>query len=183
MSDDYPDQTASLSDAAFRTHTEGLCWTMRRETDGHIVSRDLRRFAETEDPDKAAAELVRRGYWEERSDGWQIVHHMEHQPESDVIRKRRENDAERQRRSRRKRAGVPPDDPKSAASDPAPVDASRPGPTRPDPGHADCHAVTDHRAIVHPEKAGAEFCERCGVELEGGRCPDPWHDDREAVGR
>ena len=103
LSDDFPDGTIRLSDSAFRTHIEGLCWAMRRETGGHLVRRDLRRFAETESPEEAASELVRLGHWVERSDGWQIVHHMEHQIEPDVIRKRRENDAERQRRYRRSR--------------------------------------------------------------------------------
>lgn len=110
LSDDFGDQCAALSDAAFRTHVEGLLWTMRRETGGQISARDLRRFAETHDPDVAAAELVAVGWWKPEPNGWRIAHHMEHQPEPDLIARRRELDAGRQRRHRRRKAGLDRDD-------------------------------------------------------------------------
>lgn len=109
LSDDFADQCADLTDAAFRTHVEGLAWTMRRETGGRITERDLRRFAECDNPETAAAELVRGGYWMPDPSGWRIVHHMEYQPEPDVIARRRAMDAARQRRKRRKAAGLDTD--------------------------------------------------------------------------
>jgi len=113
LSEDFPEDCArvGLSDAAVRTHLEGLVWAMRRENDGRLYTRDLGRLADTSDPMAAAAELVAVGFWTQLPDGWQIEHQMEHQPESDVIAARRELSAERQRRKRRKAAGLPDPDP------------------------------------------------------------------------
>lgn len=106
VSDDYPDQCADLSDAAYRTHTEGLCWCMRRETGGYLSRRDVRRMAESNQAEEAVQELLELGFWEVEGNGYRIKHHMEHQPEPEVIRKRREAAAERQRKNRLKKAGV-----------------------------------------------------------------------------
>lgn len=110
LSDDFHRECArvGLSDAAYRTHVEALGWAMERETGGRITFRDLRRFAETIDPRKAVAELVAADLWQDAEDGWVISHHMEHQPEPDVLAKRRENNAERQRQYRRRAAGLDP---------------------------------------------------------------------------
>ena len=105
-SDDFPDQCATLSDAAYRTHHEALSWAMRRETGGFISERDIRRFAESESASEAVKELLDREFWEPAAGGYRIIHHMEHQPEPDVIRKRRENTARRVRRFRRKQVGL-----------------------------------------------------------------------------
>lgn len=106
LSDDYHDQCASLSDAAYRTHTEALGWAMRRETGGFISERDIRRFAESESSTDAVKELLDRGFWEPAAGGYRIKHHMEHQPEPEVIAKRRENTARRVRRNRKRQAGL-----------------------------------------------------------------------------
>jgi hypothetical protein len=106
LDDTYGDDCAPLSDAAFRTHTEGLGWTMRRVTEGRITQRDLRRFAETKDPDTAVAELVETGWWEahQDGDGWTILHDMGCQRTKDQIEADRVANAERQRRWREARA-------------------------------------------------------------------------------
>ena len=108
LSDDYTDQCAQLSDAAFRTHTEGLVWVMRRETGGYLSRRDVLRLAESKHAEMAVTELVSVGWWTIENDGYRIVHHMEHQPEPDLIERRRELTAERVRKHRRKKAGLPP---------------------------------------------------------------------------
>lgn len=110
LSDDFADDCAraKLSDAAFRTHVEGLLWTMRRETAGVLDGFEVKRFAETADPALAVRELTDKGLWTSSADGHVISHHMEHQIEPEVITKRRANDAERQRRKRAKAAGLPP---------------------------------------------------------------------------
>jgi hypothetical protein len=115
VSDDFGDDCAraGLTDAAFRTHIEGLCWAMRRETGGRIDAIDVRRFAETERPSAAIQELVDAGFWTRTERGYLIVHHMQHQPEPDVIAKRREKSAERQRKKRRRDAGLTADTPAS----------------------------------------------------------------------
>jgi hypothetical protein len=109
LSDDFGDHCAGLSDAAFRTHVEALVWTMRRETGGYINARDVRRFGESVHVDMAVTELVNCGWWSIENDGYRVNHHMEHQPEPDVIAARRHLAAERQRRKRRKAAGVTED--------------------------------------------------------------------------
>lgn len=106
LSDSFGDEVAALSDAAFRTHVEGLLWTMRRETDGHLAERDVRRFAETADPAGAVQELIEHGLWRSEQGGYVVLHHMEHQPERRVIEARRAAAADRQTRRRRKDAGL-----------------------------------------------------------------------------
>lgn len=109
LDDAYGDDCAPLSDAAFRTHTEGLVWTMRRVTEGRITQRDLRRFAETKDPDAAVAELVEIRWWEAHpdGDGWQIIHDMSYQRTRDQVEADRDAAAERQRRWRERHAKKP----------------------------------------------------------------------------
>jgi hypothetical protein len=113
ISDDFPEdcERVGLSDAAVRTHLEGLVWAMRRENGGRLRHRDLERLADTEDPRAAADELVSVGFWTQYPDGWQIEHQMDLQVEPEVIMVRRKKDAERQRRKRLKAAGVPDPDP------------------------------------------------------------------------
>jgi hypothetical protein len=106
LSDDFTDDCHSLSDAAFRTHVEALIWTMRRETGGYITAHDIRRFAESPHAEMAVSELVAVGWWEIEGQGYRIRHHMEHQPEPDLIAKRRSDTADRVRKHRRKKAGL-----------------------------------------------------------------------------
>jgi hypothetical protein len=111
LSDDTADRAgrARLSDAAFRTHVEGLIWAMRRENGGLLDDRDIRQACETADPAAAIAELVAAGWWEAAGGGRvQIVENMLDQPEPEVIDARRKLGAERQRRHRRKLAGLDP---------------------------------------------------------------------------
>ncbi len=132
LSDDFGVECDGLSDSAFRTHVEGLLWTMHCLTDGHIPAANVRRFAASPGFEAAIEELVALGWWSIVSDGFMIRHAMGDQVESEVVHKRRENDAARQRKSRRKKAGLEPD----------PLDASRPDPSRPDQGHALGHVVS-----------------------------------------
>jgi hypothetical protein len=110
LNDGYPEDCAgaNLSDAAFRTHTEGLCWTMRRLSEGHITKRDLARFAETGDPDAAVDELVMAGWWvlHPDGDGWMIIHDMAVQRSKAQVLQDQAANAERQRRYRDKSNAV-----------------------------------------------------------------------------
>lgn len=123
LSDDFAVDARVLSDAAFRTHVEGLLWAMARETGGYVDGRDVKRFAETDQRDDAVQELVDHGFWRRVPDGFQIAHHMQHQPEPEVLAARRASDAERQARRRRKAAGL---------ADPTPLVSRRDSP-RDDP--------------------------------------------------
>lgn len=136
LSDDFGDECHTLSDAAFRTHVEALIWVMRRETGGHIEARDLKRFAESPHSEMAVTELVACGWWTVEAQGYRVRHHMEHQPEPDLIARRRELTAERVNKHRRKKAGLDSGEPSS-------VVAARPVPTRPVPGNASSNGVTE----------------------------------------
>lgn len=104
LGDEFGDQCRELSDAAFRTHVEGLLWCMRRETGGWLDTREVRRFAESPHAEMAVAELVACGWWSLDGSGYRINHHMDLQVEPEVLAKRRENDAARQRRKRARAA-------------------------------------------------------------------------------
>ena len=107
LSDDFADECGDLSDHAFRCHVEGLIWALRRETGGYLSDRDVRRCMESERAEDGVAELVARGMWAREGDGYRIGHHMEHEPEPEVLVKRRAATAERVRRHRLKAAGGP----------------------------------------------------------------------------
>ena len=124
LSDDFGDECAQadLSDAAFRTHVEGLLWTMRRESAGRLKDRDIRRFAESTEADRAVAELLKVGFWLDTGDGYVIEHHMEVQAQPEDLKRQRLVAAERQRRAREKKT--------KAALESTRVDPSRRDDTR-----------------------------------------------------
>jgi hypothetical protein len=103
---EFADAAAELSDAAFRTHIEALTYSNRRLLDLVIRKRELRRFAETTDPDSAAAELVTAGWWQDIGEAWFIgVHFADWQRDKVQVVNRRQQNAEAQRRSRRHKLG------------------------------------------------------------------------------
>ncbi|MDO3096613.1 hypothetical protein P5V93_20320 [Mycobacteroides abscessus subsp. abscessus] len=98
LSDDYGDDCWRLSDAAFRTHTEGLCWSNRKLLDLIIPKADVQRFAKHPE---AVRELVTEGYWRERSDDYVIEHHAQYQrPRDKVINQQKANRANRAKRGK-----------------------------------------------------------------------------------
>jgi hypothetical protein len=110
LTDDFPARCAAagLSDAAVRTHIDALCSIMAREKGPVLAARELRRFLESEDADRAITELLAAGWWiRDGSDGAvRVVENMADQPEPEVIAKRREATAERKRRERLRKAGL-----------------------------------------------------------------------------
>lgn len=76
LSDDYSDDTWTLSDAAFRLHTEGLVWSNRKLLDCTIPKDDLRRFAKTPE---AVQELLEAGFWQDLGTCYLISHHAQYQ--------------------------------------------------------------------------------------------------------
>ncbi len=106
LGEEWPDAARELGDAAFRTHVEALCWSNRRGLDLQIPKRDLKRFAETDDPDTAVKNLVTANWWQDCADTWFIgVQFADWQLESSVVNKRREDTALRVRRHRMHEAG------------------------------------------------------------------------------
>lgn len=101
LGDEWPDAARVLSDAAYRTHVDGLCWSNRRQLDLLIPKSELRRFAETDDPDTAVKELVHAGWWDDRGDGWYIgLHFPDWQLDAATVASRREKQRERVQRFR-----------------------------------------------------------------------------------
>lgn len=93
--DDLAD--AGLSDAAARTHAEGIGWLYRIErTDLRIPKQLVRRFAGSTRWAEAAQELVVTGLWVDTGDAYSVVHH------ADVIRA--SIGAQRRKRERDKKA-------------------------------------------------------------------------------
>jgi hypothetical protein len=100
LSDDFPDDCWTLSDAAFRLHVEGLCWSNRKLLDCRIPKDDLRRFAKRPG---AVAELLAVGWWSDGGDAYVIRHHADYQ-------RTREQVVAQQEANRRngRRGGRPP---------------------------------------------------------------------------
>lgn len=108
LSDDFAEDCvrARLSDSAYRTQVDGLIWSMRRGTDGYLDHVSVRKGLDSEHVKDAIEELCAAGFWRHEGCGYQIVHHMEHQPEAAVVDARRAATAERVRRHRLKKAGL-----------------------------------------------------------------------------
>lgn len=99
---EFPDEISSVSDAAFRTHVEALCWSNRRLLDLAVPKTQLRKFAETADPDVATAELVAAGWWRDDGATWYIgVHFAEWQRDRVQVEHLRQRKARDQQRKRR----------------------------------------------------------------------------------
>lgn len=109
LSDDYTDRMEFVSDAAFRLHTEALVAVMKRETGPWLSQSRLMRSTTVRDADRAIVELLECGFWRERDGGYELIEHMEHQPEPEVLAVRRSNNAKRQRTHRLKKAGLASD--------------------------------------------------------------------------
>ena len=106
LGDEFPDEAAPLSDAAFRTHVEALGWSNRRLLDLTIRKGDVKRFAETADPAAAIDELVAAGWWEVRGEFYWIgCKFPDWQRDRAQVVHRREQLAQAQRRKRRHEVG------------------------------------------------------------------------------
>lgn len=82
LSDDYNDDTWTLSDAAFRLHTEGLVWSNRKLLDCVIPKDDLRRFARNT---QQVQELVDAGFWLDLGQSYVIRHHAQYQRTREAV--------------------------------------------------------------------------------------------------
>lgn len=80
---EFDDECANvdLSDAAYRTHLEGIGFVYRIEADSCMFAKSaVRRFATSTDADRAIQELIDHGFWKDRGSRYEVVHH------GDVIR-------------------------------------------------------------------------------------------------
>jgi hypothetical protein len=87
LSDDFSDDCWTLSDAAYRLHTEGLVWSNRKLLGGQLSKEELRRWAKRPE---AADELVAAGWWEDEGDHYRIIHHARYQRPLEQVLKQQE---------------------------------------------------------------------------------------------
>lgn len=171
LGEEFTRETRTLSDAAFRTHVEGLAWVLDRETGGELDERDVRRFAETPDFAAAVDELVEVGYWRRTRTGYVIAHHMDEQPSPQYLRDKRRNNATRQARYREREAL------KARGFDPGQIEQELtnrgyPPTGRGSNGRLAAAAVTSdvtRYGTRDPERSRADRCgaDRCGADQNG----------------
>ena len=82
FSDDFSDDCWSLSDAAYRLHSETIQWNSKKLLDCLIPKEDLRRYAKRPE---AVEELLAAGFWVDEGECWRIVHHAKYQPTRDKV--------------------------------------------------------------------------------------------------
>lgn len=99
---DHP-KVIGLSDKAFRTHIEGLCYSGRYLTDGHIPIFVAERLGTEE----AISELLKVRLWlipDNGLDGYIIHDYLAHQTSKEQVNEKRKSLRERQKRYRERHA-------------------------------------------------------------------------------
>jgi hypothetical protein len=115
LGDEYSDEIAcaGLGDAAYRTHSEAIGWLYRIEDTGlRIPKYVVRRFAGSTDYEVGIKDLVSAGYWRDRGDAWEIVHHADvirQSLEAQRLKRERDKRAQRAHRRRQSVGGTPSD--------------------------------------------------------------------------
>jgi hypothetical protein len=98
IDDTFPDhpRVVGLSDAAFRSHVAGLCYSARYLTDGSIPSSAMRSIGTR----KSATELEEAGLWVRSDHGWLIRDYLDYNPSRADVEGKREAARERMARVR-----------------------------------------------------------------------------------
>lgn len=76
LGDEFTDECWTLSDAAYRLHSDGLVWSNRKLLDGQLPKDDLARCSRRPE---AADELVSAGWWKDCGEHYRIIHHIGYQ--------------------------------------------------------------------------------------------------------
>lgn len=148
---------AELSDAAFRTHAEGLSYAMSRENDGVFLEREVKRFAESARATEAVQELINAGFWAKLSGGrLKIVHHMSEQLSAAYLQDKRKTNAARQQRKREIDNLVAQGYSKAQAEDIVKGRTSKGGNTVTPPVTRDVTAPVTSNTTRDPERSGEE---------------------------
>lgn len=102
MEDRFPwhRKVRGLTDAAFRLHVSGICWSTEHLTDGKIPTADLPLVSDVKKPAKVVEELEARGVWDVLPDGWEIHDYLTYNLTAEQVRAEREAAASRQKRAR-----------------------------------------------------------------------------------
>lgn len=158
----------ALTDAAFRLHVSAIFWCARNLTDGFVPESDLELVtARVKKHRKLAEELVQRGLWITRPNGWEIKDYLKYQPSKEKVLADREAAAERQRNWRQTRKNG-----RNASSNAVTNAVSTSSPPRPAPLPSGERGGGRHLSLAHSS------CGKCGptrhIELDDGsviRCP------------
>jgi hypothetical protein len=102
LSDDFTDDTWTLSDAAYRLHSDGLVWSNRKLLDLRIPKDDLRRFKNPE----AIGELLAGGWWIDQGAYYLIQHHAAYQRLREAVIN--QQTVNKENRAKRGQASPPP---------------------------------------------------------------------------
>ena len=102
LSDDFTDDCWTLSDQAYRLHSEGLIWSNRKLLNLQIPKDDVRRFSKHPE---AVTELLAGSWWTDRGDYFEILHHARYQRERDAVIK--QQTVNRENRAKRGQASLP----------------------------------------------------------------------------
>jgi hypothetical protein len=184
LGDEHADAAADLSDAAWRTHVEAWEWSNRMLLDLAIPKQHLRRFAFSNDAEKAVEELLATGWWEDRGAVWWVgCRFPEWQRSREQVQVRREQNATAQERRRRHGKGdhslcLSGKCPKVSAADSARVSAAdTSADSAVDPGRVGSGTgnPTTHLGEEHPpEHLPENVCVVCGrsssFSLINGMC-------------
>ena len=102
LDDGFPDhpKVGAAGPVAGWLFVSALCYASRYLTDGFVPASQLRRLAEIDDPEGAAAALVRSGLFEVEADGWRIHDYLDHQTSRERVDEARAQNARRQDRWR-----------------------------------------------------------------------------------
>lgn len=97
-------EDSGVSRDASLLYVEGLSYCSRVLSDGILPAR-LAKLSSSPDPEAAGEELVSAGWWQPGEGGYVVVDYLMHQDSATVVLSRREQAAERQRRSRLHKGG------------------------------------------------------------------------------
>lgn len=90
LSDDFTDDCWTLSDAAYRLHSDALVWSNRKLLDCVIPKEDVPRFAKRPE---AIQELLDGGYWSDAGPDYVIRHQARYQRTREAVIKQQEANA------------------------------------------------------------------------------------------
>jgi hypothetical protein len=175
LSDDFSDDCWTLSDEAFRLHTEALVWNGRKLLDCRISKDDVRRFAKHPE---AVQELLDCGWWTEDGDFYIIRHHAQYQRTREAVVNQQAANAKNGAKGGR------PKKPREQASE------IKPQPSKPSETHSLTESLseteterdrTGQEAVTGP-RAKEAFAKPkpCPHGVPNGREPDPWLNGRAA---
>lgn len=151
-------KTATLSDAAVTLWIRAGSYCCQHLTDGFVKQAQLRLLGDA----TAAQELVDAGLWHIVPDGWQFHDWDEYQETSEVVKRRRDDARERQRRSREAREeqrrksqqeSQRDNDVTDAVTDSVSDGVSSQPPTRPDPTRPDVATDVATSRLAKPKRA------------------------------